>query len=169
MSKWYLNKHFDLINIPFFKSTTYVFKANIFVTTAHQRWAEKPLIGRAFTSKYEVVVSVFRMSSHSAFSMQVKPINPYIFGISIPRRMFKYLHMANSIYCACVKTKNGTLVSHTNPWTYRAKTLQTRSLGVYKMFSLKQIPKVSPLKKKELKFSIKKSLLLAYENFFSIC
>ena len=58
------------------------------MTTAHQRWVEQ---GEFFTSIYKVVASVVGMSSHSALGLQVRPMIPHIFGISISRRTFKYL------------------------------------------------------------------------------
>ena len=43
-------KHFDLItcSLLFKKSTTHLLKADIFLTTAHQRWADEPPVGCIF-------------------------------------------------------------------------------------------------------------------------
>ena len=66
---------------------------------------------------YEVVSEVC-MSSLNALILQVKPMNPYIFRISVSRRTFNYLYMDNTICYVCVRPKNA-----------KNSTLATQTLG----------------------------------------
>ena len=67
------------------------------------------------------------MFSCNAFTLQVRLTNPFIPGISISRRTFKYLHMVNTTYCIHVrpkKYKNSALARQTMGPT-------ERKLGMY--------------------------------------